>query len=102
MKVCVFFYKGFPGGTSSKKSAYKCRRPKRYGFPGLGRSLGVGNGNSLQYFLPGKFHGRRSLAGYSPWDHKELDTTEHMLARTSSLKALLTHFFPLKGSFKKK
>ena len=27
-------------------------------------------------FLPGKFHGPRSLAGYSPWGHKESDTTE--------------------------
>ena len=27
-------------------------------------------------FLPGKFHGHRSLAGYSPWGHKELDTTK--------------------------
>ena len=27
-------------------------------------------------FLPGEFHGQRSLAGYSPWDHKESDTTE--------------------------
>ena len=27
-------------------------------------------------FLPGEFHGQRSLAGYSPWSHKELDTTE--------------------------
>ena len=27
-------------------------------------------------FLPGESHGRRSLAGYSPWGHKELDTTE--------------------------
>ena len=27
-------------------------------------------------FLPGKFHGWRSLAGYSPWSCKELDTTE--------------------------
>ena len=26
--------------------------------------------------LPGKFHGRRSLVGYSPWGCKELDTTE--------------------------
>ena len=26
-------------------------------------------------FLPGKSHGRRSLAGYSPWGCKELDTT---------------------------
>ena len=28
-------------------------------------------------FLPGNCHGRRSLAGYSPWGRKELDTTEH-------------------------
>ena len=28
--------------------------------------------------LPGKFHGRRSLVGYSPWDRKESDTTERL------------------------
>ena len=27
-------------------------------------------------FLPGRSHGQRSLVGYSPWGHKELDTTE--------------------------
>ena len=27
-------------------------------------------------FLPGKSHGQRSLASYSPWGHKESDTTE--------------------------
>ena len=27
-------------------------------------------------FLPGKSHGQRSLAGYSPWGPKELDSTE--------------------------
>ena len=27
--------------------------------------------------LPGESHGQRSLAGYSPWGHKELDMTEH-------------------------
>ena len=26
--------------------------------------------------LPGEFHGQRSLAGCSPWGHKESDTTE--------------------------
>ena len=26
--------------------------------------------------LPGGFHGQRSLVGYSPWGHKELDTTK--------------------------
>ena len=29
-------------------------------------------------FLPGEFHGQRSLAGYSPWTSKELDTTERL------------------------
>ena len=29
-----------------------------------------------QVFLPGEFRGHRSLAGYSPWDHEEQDTTE--------------------------
>ena len=29
-------------------------------------------------FLPGESHGQRSLAGYSPWGHKELDTTEQL------------------------
>ena len=28
-------------------------------------------------FLLGKLRGQRSLAGYSPWGHKESDTTEH-------------------------
>ena len=29
-------------------------------------------------FLPGESYGQRSLTGYSPWGHKELDTTEVM------------------------
>ena len=43
---------------------------------GLGRSPGVGNGNPLQYFLPGEVHGQRSLVGNSPWGHKEMGMTE--------------------------
>ena len=27
-------------------------------------------------FLPGESHRQRSLAGYSPWGHKEYDKTE--------------------------
>ena len=30
----------------------------------------------MPIFLPGEFHGERSLAGYSPWGHKESDTPE--------------------------
>ena len=29
-------------------------------------------------FLPGKSQGQRSLAGYSPWDLKELDMIEQL------------------------
>ena len=29
-------------------------------------------------FLPGEIHGQRSLAGYSPWGHKESDMTERL------------------------
>ena len=29
-------------------------------------------------FLPGEFHGQRSLVSYRPWDHKELDTTKQL------------------------
>ena len=50
------------------------------GDPGLipqsARSHRVGNDNPLHVFLPGEFHGQRSLVGYSPWGRKELDTTE--------------------------
>ena len=39
--------------------------------PGSGRCPGEGNGNPLQYFLPGKFHEQRNMAGYTPWACKE-------------------------------
>ena len=41
--------------------------------PGSGISPGVGNGTPV--FLPGKFHGQRRLAGYSPQSLEELDST---------------------------
>ena len=44
--------------------------------PGSGRSPGEGDGKPLQYSCLGKSHGQRSLVGYSPWGHKESDTTE--------------------------
>ena len=36
-------------------------------------------------FLPGEFHGQRSLMGYSPWDCKESDTTERLTLRAPAL-----------------
>ena len=40
---------------------------------GSGRSPGNANGQPTPVFLPGEFHGQRSLAGYSPWGRKESD-----------------------------
>ena len=35
-------------------------------------------------FLPGGFHGQRSLAGYSPWGSKESDTTKWLTLSLST------------------
>ena len=64
--------------------------------PGLGRCPGVGHGNPLQYSCLENPHGQRSLAGCSPWGHKESDTTERLIIAYIMCKALfqalLTHF----------
>ena len=36
----------------------------------------------IPVLLPGKYHGQKSLAGYSPWGCKESDTTERLSAHT--------------------
>ena len=46
--------------------------------PGSGRSPGEENGNPTPVLLPRKFHGWRSLVGYSPWGQQESDMTERL------------------------
>ena len=36
-------------------------------------------------FLSEKFHGQRSLVGYSPWNHKESDMTGQLSTRFKNL-----------------
>ena len=62
---------GFPGGSESKESAFDARDPeiKPGKVPWRRKWL------STPIFLPGEFHGQRSLADYSPWGCKELDMT---------------------------
>ena len=62
------------------------RQAERKSFLEIGReSLGQHSAQEIStspkwqpspVFLPGKSHGQRSLAGYSPWGRKESDTTE--------------------------
>ena len=63
--VCKRSLYSFPGGSVVKNLPANAGASGDTGsVPGLGRSPGGGNGKSLQYFLPGKFHGQRSLAVY--------------------------------------
>ena len=73
--ICLIGYQwGFPGVSDGKESSYNAGDLNLT--PGLGRSPGGGNGNPFQYSCLEHPHGQRSLVGYSPWGHKELDTTE--------------------------
>ena len=63
---------GLPWQLSGKESA--CNAGNSDLILGLGTSPEGRHGNTLQY--SGEFHGQRSLVGYSPWGHKESDTTE--------------------------
>ena len=63
---------GFSGDSYSKEST--CSEGDLCSVPGLGRSPGGGHSSPLQYSCLENLHGQRSL--YSPWGHKELDTTE--------------------------
>ena len=65
-----------PGGSDGKASACNAGDPGL--IPGSGRSHGGGHGNPLKYSFLKNPHGQRSLLGYSPWGHKELDTTEQL------------------------
>ena len=47
---------------------------------GLGKSLGGGHGNPLQYSFMENSHGQRSLAGYSSHSLKQSDRIERLSA----------------------
>ena len=57
---------GFPTGSDGKASACNAGGP---GFNGK---------KPTPVFLPGEFHGQRSLVGYSPWGHKKSDTIKRL------------------------
>ena len=72
-------YWGFPDSSVGKESA--CNAGDPGSIPELGRSCGEGNGYSLQY--SGLENSMGSL--YSPWGHKEADTTEQLSLHFTSL-----------------
>ena len=81
---------GLPSWCSGKESTCQYRRHKRCGFdPWVGKIPWRGEWQPTPVFLPGESHEQRSLAGYSPWGHRESDTTDFILTYTQS--HTLTH-----------
>ena len=65
LEICPFsltFKRCFPRGSDSKAPA--CNAGDPGSIPGSGRSPGEGKWQSTPVFLPGKFHGLRSLVGH--------------------------------------
>ena len=77
LTVLYFFFTILPGWLSGKESACQCRRHRRLEFsPWVGKTPWRRKWQPTPVFLPGEFHGQRSLVGYSPWSRKESDTIE--------------------------
>ena len=71
---CTYLLKGFPGGSVVEESTSQAG--------GIGL-IPVEDSWSRKWqptivFLPGKFHGPRSLLGYRAWAHKESHMTEQL------------------------
>ena len=75
----LFLSLSFPGGSDGRESA--CNAGDPGSLPGLGRSLGE------EMTTYSSVLAWRIAVGYSPWGHKESDTTEQ-----------LTHFLLLSPS----
>ena len=61
----------------------RCRRCKRHRFdPWVGKTPWRRKWQPTPVVLPGKFHGQRSLEGYSSWGLKELNMMECLCIHT--------------------
>ena len=76
---------GFPGGSDGKESA----AVQETQVQSLGQEDPLQNA-TYSSILTEKFHGQKSLTGYSPWGHKESDMTEH--GNPVSAVYILTNF----------
>ena len=96
----LFPLRGLPTWRSGKESICQCWRREFH--PWLGKIPWRWKWQSAPVFLPGKFHGQRSLAGYSPRGRKESDTTQHSThpsllelgTKLSRSEQSPLHFFP--------
>ena len=68
-----------PRWLNGKESTWQCRRCRRPGFETWVEKIPWRRKwQPTPVFLPGESHVQRSLVGYSPWGHKESDTTSQL------------------------
>ena len=102
LPVAVGFYPvttvhiGLPRWPGGKEATCQCRRRKSYRFnPWVWKTPWRRKWQPTPVLLPGEFHAQRSLAGYSPWGHRQSDTTEWLnnsiVRSPASLPALSSH-----------
>ena len=72
-RLPTLVFLGFPGGSAGKIST--CSAGDLGSIPGLGRFPGEGKGYPFQYY------DLENSMDYSPWGHKESDTTERLSRR---------------------
>ena len=78
---------------SSKELACQCKRHRCD--PGVGKIPGEGNGNPLQYSC---LENCRDREGYSPWGHKQSDTSEQLTLNFMALISLVGSWGALRVS----
>ena len=75
--LAIVLMLGFSCGASGKEPAADAGDSRDWVDPWVRKIPWSRKWQPIPVFLPGKFHGQRSLVGCSPWGHKESDTTEH-------------------------
>ena len=73
---CLKDVVGLPWWLKWRGISLQCGRPRFD--PWVGKMLWRREWQPAPVFLPGESHAQRSLAGYSPWGHKESDMTEQI------------------------
>ena len=75
-RVRLTYSGSIPDASDKKKIYLQCRRPRFN--PWVRKVSWRRKWLPTPVFLPGEFHGEKSLVGYSPWGCKESDTTERL------------------------
>ena len=94
--IVYIYLLGLPRWLSGKESACQCRRLQEMEVQCLGQEEPLKKWQPTPVFLPGKFHGSRSLVSYSSWGCKQSDMTEWALW---SYLSLLLNFSQLPTSY---